>query len=194
MALEVVWNEYREALSAFIHSRVSDSLAAEDILQDVLVKVHEQASSLKQVSSLKAWVFQIANHAVIDYYRARAKDQKGLEQLPDTELLNEQEDDVMRDLLGACIKPFVHALSDDSAALLNEIELKGRKQKELALEQGIAYSTLKSRVQKSRAELKDLFQQCCDFTYDHQGNLMDFEPRSDFQLKPTSDRLKSKED
>ncbi|MEM9091559.1 MAG: sigma factor-like helix-turn-helix DNA-binding protein, partial [Cyanobacteria bacterium P01_F01_bin.53] len=80
--------------------------------------------------------------------------------------------------LSNCIEPFIKALPKKSALLLEEIDLKGKSQKEYAQSQGISYSTLKSRVQKSRAELRELFEECCVFSKDGNGNIKDFEAKS----------------
>ena len=53
------------------------------------------------------------------------------------------------------------------------VELEGMSQKKLAEEQGISYSTLKSRVQRGRVELKKLFEECCSFSFDKQGRMTD---------------------
>ena len=51
---ETIWKEYHDSLFAFIRSRVSDNITAEDILQDVFVKIHSKIGSLKQSAKLKS--------------------------------------------------------------------------------------------------------------------------------------------
>ncbi len=66
---EKVWQEYHSRLRAFIKSRVSDDAAADDILQNVFLKMHTGLASLKDATKLQSWLFQIARNAVIDYFR-----------------------------------------------------------------------------------------------------------------------------
>jgi RNA polymerase sigma-70 factor (ECF subfamily) len=56
-------------------------------------------------------------------------------------------------------------------------DINGESQKALAESMGISYSTLKSRVQKARMELRSVFDECCRMNLDAQGNLMDYEVR-----------------
>ncbi|HCH25404.1 MAG TPA: RNA polymerase sigma factor SigZ, partial [Oceanospirillaceae bacterium] len=48
-------------------------------------------------------------------------------------------------------------------------------QKQLAQELGISYSGLKSRVQRARVDLRQLFESCCSLELDAQGQIMDYD-------------------
>jgi RNA polymerase sigma-70 factor, ECF subfamily len=57
-------------------------------------------------------------------------------------------------------------------------ELEGLPQKEVAERLGLSLSAAKSRVQRGRDRLKDLFTQCCHSKLDHRGSVMGYRPRS----------------
>ena len=170
MNLEKIWQQYEVALKKFIHTKVANEADVEDLLQEVLIKTYRNLSEVKQHSSIKSWLFQIANHTIIDFYR---KNSRKID-MPAEELWLSDDVDEVRKAMLQCIKPFIDELSDDDAKLLHAIELENRSQKSYALEQGISYSTLKSRVQKSRRRLRDVFEVCCDFKKDKAGNVYDF--------------------
>jgi RNA polymerase sigma-70 factor (ECF subfamily) len=65
-------------------------------------------------------------------------------------------------------------MPEDEADLIRKIDLEGCSQKQQAEQLGVSYSTFKSRMQKSRTDLKVLFDRCCDFELDKQGNLIDY--------------------
>ena len=174
MNTEPVWIEYRAAIKTFLHSKVSSPDDVDDLLQEVLIKTHNNLHTIESERSIKSWLFQVANRTVIDFYRKRA----GENELTSNELWpSEQEPDVQLSL-SRCIEPFINALPHDAAKLLIAIELQGQTQKAYADEHGISYSTLKSQVQKSRRQLRGLFEDCCRFTLDHRGSVIDFEPKS----------------
>ena len=56
---EVLWTEFSRQLKQFILKRVSDEAIAEDILQDVFVKIHANVEALEDTSNLWAWIYQI---------------------------------------------------------------------------------------------------------------------------------------
>lgn len=173
MKIEQVWQEYRSNLKAFIHSKVANPQDAEDLLQDILIKSQNGLAKVQSQGSVKSWLFQIANRTIIDYYRRSAR----LDDFhPDDLWYQEPEKDVQQQL-AECIKPFIDALPEASSALLREIDINGIGQKEYAEQLGLPYSTLKSQVKKSRQELKKLFDSCCTFSLDSQGNVADFHPK-----------------
>src|SRR5688500_3969510 len=71
-AVQDIWAELGTRLRRFVASRVRDSHAAEDITQDVLLKVQTQVDAMPPEDKLPAWVFAIARNTIIDHYRARA--------------------------------------------------------------------------------------------------------------------------
>ncbi|NQY49540.1 MAG: RNA polymerase sigma factor SigZ, partial [Colwellia sp.] len=72
----------------------------------------------------------------------------------------------------------INALPDENASLLTAIDVNNQSQKEYAEQLGISYSTLKSRVQKSRSLLKKVFDDCCHFKIDKIGNVYDYEVKT----------------
>lgn len=71
-SLRDIWGELGAQLRRYIARRVSDSHAADDIAQDVMLKVQTQLDALPPGDKLPSWVFAIARNAVIDHYRARS--------------------------------------------------------------------------------------------------------------------------
>jgi len=172
MNLEVVWAEYRASIKAFLYSRVADHADVDDLLQEILIKTYNNLHTLKSGSSVKSWLFQVASNVIIDFYRRRASSDARLRALTADDLwYTEVGQADVKQVLTACIIPFINALPSDVSQLLNAIDINGKPQKEYAAEQGISYSTLKSRVQKGRQELRGLFEQCCQFELDRRGNL-----------------------
>ncbi len=52
--LEHIWHEFAERLGQFLRSRVSDPATAEDILQDVFVKIHQRLGQLQYPAKLQS--------------------------------------------------------------------------------------------------------------------------------------------
>ncbi len=175
LGFEDIWQSYRSSLKWFLQSKVANQADVDDLLQDILIKTYNNLHTLKEAKSAKAWLFQIANHTIIDFYRKSSAPKP----LSADDLWYNQSDDSIRTALEHCIEPFIKALPEESANLLIAIDLKGKAQKELAEEMNISYSTLKSRVQKSRMQLLKLFEDCCHFVIDSLGNITDYTPKND---------------
>ncbi|CCN49878.1 putative RNA polymerase sigma-Z type factor [Vibrio nigripulchritudo MADA3029] len=171
---ETVWQEYQQSLKAFLHSRVSSPDDVEDILQDVLVKTYEKLDTVQNWESLKSWLFQIANNAIMDFYRKRARQSSVDERdLWYTNAEEEPTQDFTR-----CLLPFIQTLPEQSAKLIFAVDIQQESQKSLALQENISYSTLKSRVHKARQELKKQFEDCCHVTLGKNGGMIDCDSKS----------------
>jgi RNA polymerase sigma-70 factor, ECF subfamily len=57
-------------------------------------------------------------------------------------------------------------------------ELQGLTQKEVAKVQGTSLSGAKSRVQRGRALLKNMLDDCCRLEFDHRGRLCGYERKN----------------
>jgi RNA polymerase sigma-70 factor (ECF subfamily) len=169
---EYIWKEYHDSLYSFILTRVNESSVADDILQDVFMRILSRIDSLKDCDKLQSWTYQITRNAIIDYYRSRKKTSELSPTLtaPDAEFSN-----TVREDIDACLLPMINSLADPyrEAVMLSEIE--GRTQKEVAEKQDISLSGAKSRVQRGRAMIKEMMFGCCRFEFDKRGNVIDYE-------------------
>ncbi len=174
MNIEQIWTEYKQALKRFLHSKIADADQVEDLLQEILIKTYQNIDTLKNEHSVKAWVFSIAHHVIIDFYRKQGRQTD----ITSASLWYEENFDSPTSELSLCVEPFIDALPQEQANMMKSIELNGVSQKAYAQQHNIAYSTLKFRVQKGRSQLKMLFEECCTFSLDSQGNLLDYKDKN----------------
>ncbi|QIA66184.1 RNA polymerase sigma factor SigZ [Vibrio astriarenae] len=173
MNVETIWKEYQQSLKAFLHKKIANPDDVEDLLQEVLIKTYHNLATVHDTKKIKSWLFQIANHTIIDFYRKRGRNLE----LHSEDLWFEEQEISLTSELAQCVTPFIEGLPEQDARLLKAIEIEGLSQKEFAEREGIKYSTLKSRVQKSRQKLYGVFNKCCEFSIDSQGNVMDYQKR-----------------
>jgi len=181
MNIEQIWNNYGTLLRGFLVSRVNDPEDAEDLLQEILIKTHKNMGSLKDPKKFKAWLFQIARNTFIDYYRkpSRNLSTETLPELADFKEEDSKAQDSMRQELSHCIKPFIKNLPKKYGEAIEAVDLQGLSQKDLAKQLGLSHSAIKSRVQRGRQKLAELFQECCTYKVDARGNIMGYETKSE---------------
>jgi RNA polymerase sigma-70 factor (ECF subfamily) len=75
---EAVWELLSAKLESFIRSRVENQQAAEDILQETFLRIHQRLATLGDEERVEAWVFQIARNLITDHYRARSRNRSDL--------------------------------------------------------------------------------------------------------------------
>lgn len=171
---EHVWKEYHTMLRAFIQSKVSDNLVVDDILQDVFLKMHTGLTSLNDKTKIKSWLYQITRNTIIDHYRAQKPGNNFPEDIPEPE--SDPSEEVLQEL-SACLHPMIQLLPDSNREAIIMSEIHGLTQKEVAEKQGISLSGAKSRIQRGRARLKEMLDECCRYEFDKVGRLSNFQPR-----------------
>jgi RNA polymerase sigma-70 factor, ECF subfamily len=172
---EQVWKDHQSMLRAFIQSRVSDDFAADDILQDVFLKMHSSLPAVNDLTKLKSWLYQITRNTIIDHYRSRNPGADLPDDMPETEA--DPGAEILKDLSN-CLQPMIQSLPDNYREAVHMSEIQGLSQKEVAALQGISLSGAKSRVQRGRAQLKEMLTECCEYEFDQAGRLSGYEPRS----------------
>jgi len=174
LTLETIWQEFAEKLGQFIRARVSDPATAEDLLQDVFVKIQTRLDKLEDPAKLPSWLYLITRNTIIDHYRTRKETTDVSDSLP----AEPPEDDAEMAGLNAVFRRMVHRLPKPYRDALVLTEFEGLTQKELAERLDISLSGAKSRVQRAREQLKTMLHECCTFQFDGRGRVIQCQPRA----------------
>lgn len=70
-AFTELYSAFFEKIYRFIYFRISHRESAEDLTEDVFIKVFENISKLENSEVFEGWVYQIARNKIIDYYRSK---------------------------------------------------------------------------------------------------------------------------
>lgn len=173
--IEEVYERFDLGLRNFISARVGDPDAAEDVLQDVYLKIHSRIDTLEDEEKVGAWVYRVARNAVTDHYRAKRPSSE-LGDVSD-EPTHDFEQRELDERLGRTVANMLDGLPPDHREALYLTEYEGLTQKQLAERLGISLSGAKSRVQRARTRLKTLLLSCCHFELDALGRVIDYGPR-----------------
>lgn len=171
-----IWEEFSGNVQGFIRKRVNNAFDADDILQDVFRKIHDNVHNLTDDSKLYSWVFQIARNTIIDHYRMQSK-YANLVPIEDEEALipaDIDETDNLNEMVASWIRCMVSELPDKYREAIQLTEIQELTQKQLADHLGISLSGAKSRVQRGREKLKDMLLDCCHLEFDRLGNVVDY--------------------
>lgn len=166
-ATRSLWEGCSRELLRFIRSRVSDPVEAEDILQDVFLRIHSGLDHLRDTSRLQSWMYQIVRNAIIDHYRRRRPQTDLSEDLPHEDELEFEPD--IAESLAPSIREMVGSLPEPYRQAILLADFEGLTQKELADRLGISLSGAKSRVQRARKQVRDMLLICCHFEFDTRG-------------------------
>lgn len=172
--VESAWIELASRLRAFIRSRVADDATAEDLLQDVFLKISRRSADWNDAKHLEGWLFLVARNAVIDHHRTSRRDVEFEDRyIDETTPVPECYED-----LKASFRRMVNELPEPYREAIVLTEFEGLSQVELSKRLGISVSGAKSRVQRGRKQLKLMLEECCRFEFDRRGRVVDCLPHS----------------
>jgi RNA polymerase sigma-70 factor (ECF subfamily) len=174
---EIAGADLRRVLHDFIARRVSDPETADDLTQEVLLKAHRSGVDREALDDVAAWLYRIARNTVVDHYRQRDRHPRPGE-LPSevVELELDGSAEAARAQLAGCMRPMVEGLDPIYRDALHLTDLGDLSQAEAARRAGISGSTMKSRVQRARAQLREAVTACCAVQTDTTGRVHDYEP------------------
>ncbi len=158
-ALEAKLLANRAKMLAFVRARLSDSAAAEDILQDSLIKAMRGLERLEDPDKLEAWFYQIVRNAIVDHVRSRNKEAKYVDEFTrDLDLHDTPEE---RAALCQCFKELIPELKDEYRVMIETMELGEGDAEQLADELNITRNNLKVRRHRARNQLRDRIEETC---------------------------------
>lgn len=86
-AVSGFYRAYQPALARYVHSKVANSADAEELTCDVLFGFLEALRDYTGGASMKTFLYAIARHKIVDYYRRRKIKQVVFSQVPQLESL-----------------------------------------------------------------------------------------------------------
>jgi RNA polymerase sigma-70 factor (ECF subfamily) len=180
------WQDLEAKLRPFVSRRVRAEADADDVLQDVFLRMQRGLPQLRDDQRLGPWVYQVTRSALAEHHRTAAR--HPVVSLPedDVEITagapeGDDGDEVER-RVASSLALFVSMLPSPYREALTLTELEGRTQREAAEILGVSLSGMKSRVQRGRERLRAALEGVCKIGLDARGRVVDCQVRPDARL------------
>ena len=173
---QAAWAELQARLRAFVGRRVGDPHAADDLAQEILLRVHQRLGDLRDTDRLDAWAYRIARNAIADHHRVRGSGREipAGEDVGEIERVEADEPgDAARAELAACLAPLVEQLPAPYRRAIELTDLGDLTQAAAAERLHVSVPGMKARVQRGRRKLRDLLLECCEVAVDVRGRPTD---------------------
>lgn len=151
---------------------------AEDLTQEVFVKIGQALENFRGDSQLSTWVYRIATNTAMDKLRSSAF-KHGTEKICATDSVEEHaaeledrnawtgekalsiEKQFVRQEMNDCLQSFIARLDENYRTVLVLSEFEGLRNKEIAQILGVSLDTVKIRLHRAKEKLKqDLIARC----------------------------------
>jgi RNA polymerase sigma-70 factor, ECF subfamily len=177
-----IYDEFRPRILRYLTRLVGEG-EAEDLAQEVFVKIDRGLKAFRGESRVSTWIYRIATHAALDRLRGPyARERRGKQvSVPlveeagkeiwtdDQEVPAEQR--VIRKEMNGCIREIVDTLPANYRSVIVLSEMEGLKDAEIAEVLGINLQTAKMRLHRGRAMLKKELSTACVFYRDERNEL-----------------------
>lgn len=172
--IQKIWTTFSDRLRSFIYLKVKDDTLADDLLQDVFIKIHATLDQLRDKNKIQSWLYRIASNTVNDHFRktGRFREDSFAEPAePEVEESNPFLEEALEDMV-----KMMDQLPSEYCDVLCKTELGGMSQKEYAEQTGISLTAAKTRAFRARNMLKDMLMRCCHYQFDTYGTVIDIHP------------------
>jgi RNA polymerase sigma-70 factor (ECF subfamily) len=159
---------------------------AEDLTQEVFVKVNQALKTFRGESQLSTWIYRIATNVALDKLRSPSFRQTGGKSLSgdsigesEIEIMDKNpwtgentpsiETSVVRKEMNQCIRGVVEKLPESYRTVVVLSELEGFRDDEIAEILGVSLNTAKIRLHRARARLKKDLEAHCNFYRDERN-------------------------
>jgi len=180
LRFQEIYEEYRAKVFRYL-TRMVGECEAEDLTQEVFVKVGRGLDAFRGDSALSTWIFKIANNTALDKLRSSNNPSRKKLALDEFEEIEQDEEirtegrqhsaekKVLRQEMNGCIRGIIDTLPDSYRSVIILSELEGFKDSEIADIIGLSLQATKIRIHRARARLKDELSKACDFFRDEEN-------------------------
>ncbi len=182
-AFHEVYAMYHPKILRYLSNLLGEN-DAEDLAQIVFLKVHEGLKDFRGEAKLSTWIYRIATNVAADRVRSASfresphsdADLLTLAGVGDTNIWTGEkapamDQELVRREMTACISSIVEQLPENSRAVILLSEFEGMKNGEIAEILGITLDTVKIRLFRGRARLREELQNQCTFYRDERNEL-----------------------
>ncbi|HMK55008.1 MAG TPA: sigma-70 family RNA polymerase sigma factor [Dissulfurispiraceae bacterium] len=169
---------------------------AEDLTQEVFIKVYSNIGIFRGDCSLSTWIYKIASNVAIDALRSHIHRQNVLTVAPgEVEAIDEKllqlttkkpsaEQTIIKKQMTECIRGYIQRLPENYRTVLVLSDIEEMNIGDIAIILRISLHAAKIRLHRARAALKKDLEAHCNFYRDEQNELA-------CDLKTAIDQLKS---
>jgi len=182
--MEASETEFQEIYTVFqpkilrYMARMVGENEAEDLTQEVFIKIGSALEIFRGEASLSTWIYRIATNSARDklrspsFQRATLNSPDQLSSTCDPEIADKNvwtgektpliEHQIFRKEMNDCIQGFIEKLPEDYRTVLILNEFEGLKNKEMAEILEISLAAVKIRLHRAREKLKNELRANCD--------------------------------
>jgi RNA polymerase sigma-70 factor (ECF subfamily) len=180
-----IFNTYYGKVRNYVTKIIGEN-DADDVTQEVFIKIHNNLESLKDETKLQSWIFKIAINAARDSLRKNAHykysirdfDIGGVDRaynniidIADTRQKSPEERVIRKEMV-QCYLNYIHELPRAQYEVYVLSDIEGLTAPEIAELLSVSVDAVKMRLHRARNKLFDALKEHCRCYYTPQGELL----------------------
>jgi len=178
LEFQKIYDAFQPKILRYLKRLVGEN-EAEDLTQEVFIKVGQALENFRGESKLSTWLYRIATNAALDRLRSPSFQRIAQERLSDDSIEKGEEDvdardvwtgekkplveqQIIREEMNDCIRGYVEKLPENYRTVLVLSEWEGLRNNEIAEILGITLDTVKIRLHRGKEKLKEELETHCD--------------------------------
>ncbi|MGQ8336214.1 RNA polymerase sigma factor [Sunxiuqinia sp. A32] len=159
-AFERIFQQYSKQLFLFSLSYLKSREAAEDIVQEVFVKIWKNRADIRTDKSFQSYLFTITLNAVRKYFNKLSRINEVKHDIIFNLSEHKEEFDNRSDyqLLLDKLEELIEQMPEKRKVVFTKMKIEGKSQKEIAEELDISVKTVEYHISESMRYLKDEFE------------------------------------
>ena len=155
-AYTYLYENYAGALRSVIFNIVNEEELANDVLQEVFIKIWKQIDTYDNLKGrLFTWMLNISRNASIDTVRSKSfQNNRQNRELTEDVYTAAGSSQINTDVMG--LRKVVHQLKEEYRVLVDLSYFQGYTQDEIAKALGIPLGTVKTRLRTALIQLRDI--------------------------------------
>ncbi len=151
-AFAQLYGIYKKKLYSYAFYRLGNAADAEDAVQDCVLSAFEQIDKLKKAEAFSSWIFRILYCCCTSAMKEqiRQRDTDNIEDYANTFVFTYDETNEQTEL-----KQALRVLNDEEREIVLLSVVAGFKSKEIAKISGLTAGSVRSKLSRSLAKLKD---------------------------------------
>lgn len=156
-AMEQIYARFKRPLFNLAFRTTSDRLAAEDLLQDVFIKVFSHLREIDRPETFVAWMYRIGVNTCYSYLRSRRTREARSVSLSEVEGRKEEAVyDGHEESVAGPLDEAVRMLPDKLRAVFMLHDVQGHTHEEIGRILGVTVGTSKSQLFKARMRIREV--------------------------------------
>jgi RNA polymerase sigma-70 factor (ECF subfamily) len=158
VAFRKIFDAYRKPVYAYAMHLVKSESLADEIIQDVFLRVWLNKATVAHLGNFKAWLFTIAKNRIFDIMKSRAKEALLKQTLRTPEPSYETENQIRDKEYESLLNDAISQLSPKQQLIYHLSRKNGLKHEEIALRLNISSNTVKTHLVHALRTIKKYLQ------------------------------------